>query len=159
MVFLGLLPPNIYNYVTIREIYKLMILQEPLYLCELLNLESMKLIKRNHRIYIPFFKLSQLQNNFCYQAPEIWNFLGSNSTIYNNVTSALPINSMKLWLKSFLFKVQSHGLNDDCDQNWYKFNFSIEAYVNLIKSIWNSNEFWLCSRIRASLLLLLQTTV
>ena len=105
---------------TILEIYKLMILQEPLYLCELLNLESVKFIKRNHRIYIPFFKLRQLQNNFCYQAPELWNFLGSNSTICNDVTSALSINSMKLRLKSFLLKLQSHGQNNECDQNWYK---------------------------------------
>jgi hypothetical protein len=44
---------------TILEVYKLMILQEPPYLCEPLNLQlkSMKLIKRNHRIYIPYFKL------------------------------------------------------------------------------------------------------
>jgi len=40
---------------------------------------------------------------------------------------------MKSRLKSFLLKLQSHGL-DVNDYNWNKYNYCIEAYVNMMKN-------------------------
>ena len=118
------------NILSIDKLFKLM---KPRYLCELLkfNPESNK---RNKRIdYIPKFKCSHYQNNFCYQGPYLWNLLSSNSSICNEITVAPSINTMKSRLKKFLLKMQSYGQSEN-DETWYKFNHSIELYINQIKS-------------------------
>ena len=120
---------NIYIYMSILCLSKLLILGEPQYLYEILKLHSQGTL-RNERVYVPSLKLKHYQDNFCYQAPMIWNFLGSNSSRCNNVIHAPSINSMKSRLKSLLLKMQSHG--DEC--SWIQANFSIEVYINLIKN-------------------------
>ena len=125
---------NIYNYMTVLEIHKLMMFQEPQYLCEILNLEDDNLLRRNNRISIPFFKNTHYQNNFCYQAPDLWNFLGANASVCDNVTNSPSLNSMKARLKRFLLKMQTHGQSVESDINWYSFNHSIEAYIKLLRS-------------------------
>ena len=111
---------------------KLLIFEEPIYLSEILRLKPQGTL-RNERIYVPSLKLKHYQNNFCYQAPKTWNFIGSNSSLCNNVIHAPSINSMKSRLKSFLLKMQSHG-HDVNDHDWSKYNFCIEGYVNMKKS-------------------------
>ena len=134
---------SIYNYMSILCLNKLLILEEPKYLHELLRLKPHGLL-RNERIFVPSLKLKHYQNNFCYQAPTIWNFIGSNSSLMrlinnrpiiklNNVIHAPSINSMKSRLKSFLLKMQSYGL-DVNDYNWNESNFCIVAYVNMMKN-------------------------
>ncbi len=121
---------------TILEIHKLNVFQEPQYLRDLLKLECNNLTRRNNRIHVPFFKLSHYQNNFCYQAPELWNLIGSNSNICNDVIGAPSLKSMKSRLKFFLLKIQAHGQpqSESNDNNWHNFNRSIAAYINLMKS-------------------------
>ena len=123
---------SIYNYMSILCLNKLLILEEPKYLHEILRLKPHGLL-RNERIFVPSLKLKHYQNNFCYQAPTIWNFIGSNSSLCNNVIHAPSTNSMKSRLKSFLLKMQSHGL-DVNDYNWNESNFCIVAYVNMMKN-------------------------
>ena len=125
---------NIYNYMTVLEIHKLMMFQEPQYLCEILNLEDDNLLRRNNRISIPFLKNTHYQNNFCYQAPDLWNLLGANASVCDNVTNSPSLNSMKARLKRFLLKMQTHGQSVESDINWYSFNHSIEAYIKLLRS-------------------------
>ena len=123
---------SIYNYMSILCLNKLLILEEPKYLHEILRLKPHGLL-RNERIFVPSLKLKHYQNNFCYQAPTICNFIGSNSSLCNNVIHAPSTNSMKSRLKSFLLKMQSHGL-DVNGYNWNESNFCIVAYVNMMKN-------------------------
>ncbi len=95
-----------YNYMTVVGIDKLLKFQEPQYLCEWLHLSSHE-SQRNNRIYLPYFRLTHYQNNFCYQAPRLWNLLGSNSKICKEITSAPTLNSMKSRLKKFLFEMMT----------------------------------------------------
>ncbi len=83
--------------------------------------------------YIPKFKCKHYKSNFCYQGPRLWNLLSSNSHICNEITVAPSINAMKSRLKKFLLKMQSFGQYEN-DEAWYQFNFSIEIYINQIKS-------------------------
>ncbi len=117
----------------IISIDKLLKLKEPHYLCKLLRFDP-ESNKRNNRIdYIPNFKCNHYQSNFCYQGPRLWNFLGSNSNICNEITVAPSINAMKSRLKKFLLRMQSFGQHEN-DEACYPFNFSIELYINQIKS-------------------------
>ncbi len=124
---------NIYNYMTILSVDKLLKLREPQYLCELLNFNPNS-DKRNNRIeYIPKFKCNHYQSNFCYQGPCLWNLLASNSSLCNEITVSPSRNAMKARLKKFLIKMQSYGQNGN-DEAWYQFNHSIELFINQIKS-------------------------
>ena len=82
---------NVYNYMTIINIRKLMKLEAPLFLYRLLNLHIYN--SNNSRLYLPKLKLNQYQNNFCYQAPKLWNTLISSPTYCSSITEArrLPI--------------------------------------------------------------------
>ena len=121
---------------TILEIHKLKVFQEPQYLRELLKLECNNLTRRNIRIYVPFFKLSHYRNNLYYKAPELWYLIGSNSKICNGLIGAPSLKSMKSSLKCFLLKSQAHGQpqSESNDDNCHNFNRSIAAYINLMKS-------------------------
>ncbi len=100
---------NIYNYMTILSIDKLFKLKKPQYLCDLLNINS-ESDKRHNRIeYVPKFKCSHYQSNFCYQGPSLWNLLGSNSSICNEITVSPSIKVMKSRLKNFLLRCNLMG--------------------------------------------------
>ena len=123
---------NIYNYMTILSMDKLLKLKEPQYLYELLNLNSDH-ARRNNRIgYIPKFKCNHYQNNYCYQGPYLWNILSQNATICNDVTSSPSLSAMKARLKKFLLNMQSHG-HIESDYTWYNFNHSPEDYISQVK--------------------------
>merc|ERR1711944_370073 len=101
------------GYMTILSINKMFKLNQPQYLCELLNFNP-ESDKRNNRIeYIPNFKLNHYQSNFCYQGPCLWNLLGSNSSICDNITVSPSIQVMKSRLKKFLLKMQCYGVNEN----------------------------------------------
>ena len=122
----------LYNYTTILSIDKLFKLKEPQYLNELLNLNSEQ-ARRNNRIgYIPKFKCSHYQSNYCYQGPYLWNLLASNASICNEVTSSPSLSAMKARLKKFLKNMQSYGHTEN-DVTWYKFNHSPELFLNQVK--------------------------
>ncbi len=123
---------NIYNYMTLLSVDKLFKLRQPQYLCEL----TLYMIKEITVLIIPIpqFKCKHYQSNFCYQGPCLWNLLGSNSSICNEITASPSRNAMKTRLKKFLIKMQSYGQNEN-DVAWYQFNNSIEHFINQIKSI------------------------
>ena len=79
--------------------------------------------------HIPKFKLSHYQNNYCFQAPKMWNLLSSSVSFCCDITNAPTLNSMKTRLKRFLLKMQSYG-----DQvEWIDANKSISTYLTSIK--------------------------
>ena len=123
---------NIYNYMTLLSIDKLFKLQEPKYLCEILQLNNKDNNSRNNRIYLPLFKSTHYQNNFCYQGPSLWNLLSSHATICNNITKSPSMKTMKTRLKKFLIRMQTYGV-DDNDESWYETNKSISLFLNTIK--------------------------
>ena len=112
---------------TIIEIAKLMKLEVPRMLFNILNLMKPSY---NNRVYLPKLKLNQYQNNFCYQAPKLWNQLTSSSKYCNSITKAPFINTLKTRLKRFLLEMQSYGSENE----WFEFNKSISNYLIAIKS-------------------------
>ena len=122
---------NVYNYMTILNIGKLFMLGEPTFLCHILKLNA-NLKLRNNRLYVPAFKCVHYKNNFCYQAPIIWNTLASSSIISNNITKAPTINSLKSRVKKFLLQMQSYGINEN-DLEWYNSNKSVTTYLSAVK--------------------------
>ncbi len=64
---------NIYGYMTILHLAKLILLNEPLFLCELLQINKNG-SKRNNRIYLPPLSLKHYKNNFCYQGLKSQNY-------------------------------------------------------------------------------------
>ena len=119
---------NMYNYMTILSIGKLVKMNEPVYLCESLRLNIANPTHKN-RLYIPKFKLSHYQNNYCFQAPKMWNLLSSSVSFCCDISNAPTLNSMKSRLKRFLLKMQSYG-----DQvEWIDANKSISTYLTSIK--------------------------
>ena len=123
---------NLYNYMTVLEIGKLLRIGEPNYLCEVLKLFPSHL-SRNNRLYLPKFIRNHHQNNFCYQGPKLWNLLASKSSYCKDVTSAPTLNAMKSRLKNFLLVMQSYGVNkNDFDLNWYDSNKDISKYLSAI---------------------------
>lgn len=118
---------NIYNYMTLLQLAKLIRLKEPLILCDLMKLTSAE--NRNNRIYLPKLNLSHYQNNFCYQAPKLWNILCSSPKYSNSITLAPSLNCQKSRIKSLLLKVQSYGNDSD----WIRINKSLELFLNAMK--------------------------
>ena len=118
---------NVYNYMTILHLAKIIALSEPIFLCKLLKLEDKD--DRSTRIYQPNFKLSHYQNNFCYQAPKYWNNMCSHATCCKHITTAPSLNCQKSRLKDLFIKVQSYG--DDIE--WLNANKSLELYLSAIK--------------------------
>ena len=122
---------NIYNYMTLLDINKLVRLKQPEYLSSLLRLDTPT--QRNNRLYTPAFKVKKYQNNFCYQGPNLWNLLSSSASYCNKLTLTVTSSSFKSKLKTFLLKMQSYGQSTG-DYNWYVTNKSIPAYLTAIKS-------------------------
>ena len=118
---------NVYTYMTVLHLAKLIRLQEPLFLCELMRLNLSE--SRNNRIYQPNFNLKHYQNNFCYLAPKIWNIMCSSPTFCDAITTAPSLNCQKSRLKSLLLKVQSYG--DEIE--WFNLNKSLELYLIAVK--------------------------
>lgn len=121
---------NMYNYMTILEIGKVLRIGEPTYLCEVLNLNSRE-NTRNNRLHLPKFTRNHYQNNFCYQAPKLWNLIASKALDCKFITWAPTISAMKSRLKKFLLQIQSYG-TDKNDLNWYDSNKSISKYLAAI---------------------------
>ena len=111
---------------TILNIAKLIKFNTPPIFCNLLNIDTLKL---NKRLSIPKLKLNQHQNNFLYQAPNLWNLIASSSKNCALIINSPSINNFKKKLKSFLIQMQSYGSQTE----WYKFNHSISDYLTAIR--------------------------
>ena len=113
---------------------KLIFQEKPTFLCKILNIDVTKDLENseNSYAYLPKLNTNQLQNNFCYQGPKLWNLLKSSAKICNNITDSPNMNTLKFRLKSFLLKMQCYGPVKQ-DQNWYKFNSSISEFLITIK--------------------------
>ncbi len=99
---------NIYGYMTILHLAKLIFLKEPLYLCALLRINEIEnRPKRNNRIYLPKLSLKHYKNNFCYQGPKLWNTLCSLPTYCENITTAPTLNCLKGRVKRVFIDMQS----------------------------------------------------
>ena len=120
---------NLYCYMTTLHLAKLMFIKEPLYLCELLRINNEN-NTRNNRIYIPSLSLQHYKNNFCYQAPKIWNMLCSSPDLCNNITSVKTLSALKTRMKKLLLTIQSSGDKTE----WEKSNFNISDYLAMCKS-------------------------
>ena len=113
----------------ILTLAKLIFLKTPKFLCEILKIPN-KPINRNNRVYVPNLKLTRYQNNFCFQAPKLWNCLACSSAICGNITTSPTMTALRKTLKQFLLKMQIHGVNNN-DLNWYDFNNSITKYLTM----------------------------
>ena len=90
---------------------------------------------RNNRAYVPKLKLNRYQNNFCFQAPKLWNSLAGSSGVCGNITTAPTMTALRKILKQFLLKMQLHGVNNN-DLSWYDFNHCVTKYITMkIKSL------------------------
>ena len=107
-------------------------------MCEILKIDAPKDLedsKNSENLYAYLQKLNsnQLQNNFCYQGPKLWNLLKSSAVICKKITDSPNIKTLKHRLKSFLLTMQCYGPLKH-DQNWYKFNSSIPDFLTTIKN-------------------------
>ena len=118
---------NVYNYMTVLSFGKVIKMEEPEFLYNILKLNSQN---RRNMVYLPLFKLNSYQNSFCYQAPKLWNMLASSPKYCNEITNAPTLSSMKSRLKSFLLNMQSYGNKND----WIDTNKQISCYINAIKA-------------------------
>ena len=101
----------------------------PLYLYDLLRLGDSS-ETRNNRLYQPNLSLNHYMNNFCYQAPKLWNTISSSSTYCENITAAPSLSCLKSRLKRFFIKMQTYG-----DENeWHVLNRSITEFLTIVKS-------------------------
>ena len=64
---------------------------------------------RNNRIYVPNLTLEHYKNNFCYQAPKLWNAISSSSNLFKNVTSSPSMPTLKARLKGVFLTIQDFG--------------------------------------------------
>ena len=123
---------NIYNYMTVINYGKLIFQQKPSFLCKILNIDKF-IDMPNSNAYLPKLNTNHLQNNFCYQGPKLWNLLKSSAETCNKITDSPNMNTLRFRLKSFLLKMQCYGPVKN-DQNWYKFNSSINEFLITIKN-------------------------
>ena len=125
---------NIYNYMTVISLFKLIKQKVPLTLCKLLNIDGddciLKARNKRLKITIPKLRLNRYQNTFCYQAPKLWNLFTSSKLAYNEITAAPSLNSLRTRLKKFLLEMQNYGDND-----WQHFNKSIKHYFVLLSKV------------------------
>ena len=115
---------NLYNYMTLLHLTKVIRLQEPAFLCKILKLDT-EINHRHNRIYQPSFTLSHYQNNFCYNGPKLWNCLSSSPTFCESITTAPSLNCQKSRLKEIFLKMQRYGDNTE----WLPINRFLELYV------------------------------
>ena len=126
---------NIYSYMTVLHLTKLIYLKEPPYLCQLLRIIEPN-STRNNRIYIPNLKLEHYKNNFCYQAPKLWNEICSSPNLCFNVTTSPTMLALKSRLKKLFLSIQEYG--DETE--WHKSNRILSEFINSSKSDPYSNE-------------------
>ena len=126
---------NIYNYMTILDIAKLLTLNNPTFLCELLNISHGKMESiRNYRLTLPSYKLNRYQNTFSYQGPKLWNLIASSNSLSKTKDAPkLKISCIRTRLKKFLLDMQNYGA-DVRDESWQPYNWSIENYITQLKS-------------------------
>ena len=118
---------NLYNYMTLLHLAKIIRLQEPTYLCKLLKLDSTT--HRNNRVFQPSLSLNHYQNNFCYNGPKLWNYLSTSPTFCESITMAPSLNCQKSRLKDIFCKMQSHG--DKIE--WQHENRFLQLYISNVK--------------------------
>lgn len=120
---------NIYSYMTILHLAKLITSKTPLYLYDLMRL-GYSSETRNNRVYEPHLSLKHYMNNFCYQGPKLWNAISSSSTYCDSITAAPTISCLKSRLKKFLMNMQSYG-----DENqWHPSNNDLIIFLTTLKS-------------------------
>ena len=83
---------------------------------------------------VTFLKLKHFKCYICYQAPKIWNLLGTNSSLCNLVLNIPFDKPYKVWIEILLLKIQSEC---SCIQA----NSSIEVYSNMMKNVTNLSRF------------------
>ena len=119
---------NLYNYATLLHLAKLIILKEPVILCNLMKLSNTD--PRGNRIFLPCLKLSHYQNNFCYLGPKLWNLLCSSPSYCSSITMAPSLTSLKSRLRSLLNKMQLYGHKSE----WHTVNKCLDLYLTTIKN-------------------------
>ena len=120
---------NVYGYMTVLHLAKLIRLKEPIYLCELLHILDPP-STRNNRIFQPKLSLRHYMNNFCYQGPNLWNSICSSPNYCDNITTAPTLPCLKSRLKRLFLKIQAYG---DMIE-WQNLNKNLHDYLNVIKS-------------------------
>ena len=118
---------NLYNYMTILNMAKLIKLGKPSFLVDIMRLDT---LGRNNRVFLPLLKCKQYQLNFCFQGPKLWNLLASKADSCNDITNALTISTIKSRLKKFLLLMQSHKHSNN-ELTWNESNNSIFKYFTL----------------------------
>ena len=114
---------------TTVHLAKLIISKEPMYLYDLLRLGDSS-ETRNNRLYQPNLSLNHYMNNFCFQAPKIWNTISSSPTYCENVTAAPSLSCLKSRLKRLYIKMQTYG-----DENeWHNVNRNLSEFLTILKS-------------------------
>ena len=120
---------SVYGYMTTLHLAKIIISKEPQYLFDLLRLSNLS-ETRNNRMYQPTLSLNHYMNNFCFQAPKLWNTISSSPTYCENVAAAPSLSCLKLRLKRFYIKMQSYG-----DENeWHNLNRNLSEFLTVLKS-------------------------
>ena len=120
---------NIYSYMTILHLAKLIASKTPLYLYDLMRL-GYSSETRNNRVYEPHLSLKHYMNNFCYQGPKLWNVISSSSTYCESITAAPTISCLKSRLKKFFINMQSYG-----DENqWHPSNSDLTIFLTTLRS-------------------------
>ena len=120
---------NVYNYMTLLQLSKLILLKEPKYLCKLLSLLENATLRHN-RLPLPKLSLKHYKSNFCYTGPRLWNALNTASSYCNNIAKAPTISCFKSRLKKTLLQMQTYG--DKID--WIPANQNIYVYLTAIQS-------------------------
>lgn len=118
---------NIFNYMTLLHLAKLIILHQPNVLCDLMKLDNSE--NRRCKIFQPQLYLSHYQNNFCYIGPKQWNSLCSSSACFDSIIMAPSLNCQKTRLKKLFLNVQSYGNEIE----WIPQNKSLELYLKAVK--------------------------
>jgi len=120
---------NVYGYMTTLHLAKLIIGETPPYLYDLLRLGNSS-ETRNNRLYQPNLSLDHYMNNFCFQAPKLWNIISSSPSYCENLTTAPSMSCLKSRLKRFFIKMQTYG-----DENeWHKLNHNLNEFLTTVKS-------------------------
>ena len=120
---------NVYGYMTTLHLAKLIIGETPPYLYDLLRLGNSS-ETRNNRLYQPNLSLDHYMNNFCFQAPKLWNIISSSPSYCENLTTAPSMSCLKSRLKRFFIKMQTYG-----DENeWHKLNHNVNEFLTTVKS-------------------------
>ena len=116
---------NIYYYSSILETYKILRSERPICMMKDVFILSNQ---KDHRLKIPKGRLDTYSDNFCFQAPILWNNVLTSNIITN--FSFCFINSFKRQLKSFFLKMQKCFDSD----TWHIYNNNILQFLNHMKT-------------------------